>query len=155
LVITRFGGYDSLDVDWVQEKLASLSAEQNGWFLVRLNTKPFTHHSRAIFIPMAPDPVENSRLAATGMCSLRRGEWVRLSASQSLKLFNSVTLFLHGKEATTETKSRRSTGLTGPSNIPDSWSADSKSWHLGLMYLSFKHFEHEAMNSDQSALRPN
>ena len=88
-VITRFGGYDSFDVAWVQQKVAALLEDHPDWYFVGLNTKPFTRHSRAIFLPMTPDPVEKASVAAMGdvfLTARGEGEAFGVAIAEALQL---------------------------------------------------------------------
>lgn len=74
-VILRFGAYDSFDVPWAKETVIQLLDQHPNWFFVGLNTKPFTKHPRAQFIPMVSDQVEKASLiAAADVFLTARGE---------------------------------------------------------------------------------
>lgn len=74
-VILRFGGYDSFDVPWVHSTVIDMLNENPSWHFVGLNTKPFTDHPRARFLPLIPDQVEKASLIASADVFLTaRGE---------------------------------------------------------------------------------
>ena len=88
-VITRFGGYESFDVGWVQESVQELLLNNPSWYFVGLNTKPFTDHERAIFLPMTPDPVEKASIAASGdvfLTARGEGEAFGVAIAEALQL---------------------------------------------------------------------
>ena len=64
-VILRFGGYDSFDVPWVHTTVIDMLDDNSSWHFVGLNTKRFTDHPRAQFLPLIPDQVEKASVVAS------------------------------------------------------------------------------------------
>lgn len=74
-VILRFGGYESFDIPWAQNVVVELLDREPNWYFLGLNTRPFTDHKRALFVPLVPDPIEKASIIAIGDVFLTaRGE---------------------------------------------------------------------------------
>lgn len=74
-LMLRFGGYDSFDITWAKDSVVQLLGQNSNWHFVGLNTKPFTNHPRAHFLPLVSDPVEKaSIIAAADVFVTARGE---------------------------------------------------------------------------------
>jgi hypothetical protein len=88
-VILRFGGWDTFDIEWVHEIVESELDKHPDWFFVGLNTRPFTEHSRARFIPMVMDPVEKSSIIASANVFLTargQGEAFGVAVAEALQI---------------------------------------------------------------------
>jgi len=87
--ILRFGGYDSFDVPWVHDTVTEMLDENPSWHFVGLNTKPFTQHPRAQFLPLIPDNVEKASLIASAdlfLTARGEGEAFGVAVAEALQI---------------------------------------------------------------------
>ena len=88
-VIMRFGAFDSFDVGWVHSLVSQSLQENNNWYFLGLNTRPFIDHPRARFLPLVPDNVEKSSIIAAGdlfLTARGEGEAFGIAIAEALQI---------------------------------------------------------------------
>ena len=88
-VILRFGGMDTFDIGWAQETVVTMLDQNPNWYFLGLNTRQFTNHERALFIPMVMDPVEKASIIACAdvfLTARGHGEAFGVAVAEALQI---------------------------------------------------------------------
>lgn len=85
LVIGRYGSYDSFDIPFVYSAIVEILNANPSAFFIAMNTKPFAHHPRIVYIPRTTDAFVKRKFINTCDVMLharQRGETFGLSCGE-------------------------------------------------------------------------
>lgn len=100
-VVVRHGGYDTFDITWVHQVLKVALDQYPNLYFVGLNTRAFTDHSRARFLPPSTDRQFIADFLATGNLFLharKQGESFGLALVEALQMGLPAVAWSGGKD---------------------------------------------------------
>ena len=98
-ICLRFGGYNTFDIPWVHNTISKILEFDKSFYFVGVNTKPFTSHKRAIFLPEIIGTQLKSNMINTADVVLhgrRQGESFGMSILESINQNASIFAWFGG-----------------------------------------------------------
>lgn len=100
-VMLRYGGFETFDLDWVQRLVVEQLEANRHWYFVGVNTRPFTDHERARFVPPVYDRQEKADLLGSAdvfVTARAEGESFGLSLVEALQVGTPVLAWSGGRD---------------------------------------------------------
>lgn len=100
-VMLRYGGFDTFDLPWVQDLITRQLHANPNWIFLGVNTRPFTDHPRARFLPAVYDRQEKANLLASAdvfITARAEGESFGLSHVEALQVGMPVLAWSGGRD---------------------------------------------------------